>query len=738
MTRQRQQESHLNPLQLRRRFDLEIYPQRRRSRRVWVIKDPMSLRYFQFREEEFAILQWLDGNTTLEQLKTRFEKQFAPQRMTVSKLHAFVAGLHRNGLVLSDVPGQGEQLLLRHRRQQRSDWTSSLANPLAIRLPGIDPARFLNWLYPKLWWVFTPTMAAACIALVLIALTVMLSNLHGFGTRLAEVNGLLSPGNLICLAIALALTKVIHEIGHAIACKHYGGHCHELGVMFLVFTPCLYCNVTDAWKLPNRWHRVAISSAGILVEVVLAALCALMWWFSAPGLLNTVCLNVMLICSVGTLLLNGNPLLRYDGYYVLSDALELPNLWQDSRARLQRLLYRWVLGIEPGNSMSLGNHSGMLLVYAIASTAYRVLVLASILYLVYRICKPHGLLFLAQALAILLLVGVCSGPINVLWRMMTDPVFRRRIKPKRIVFSMGLLGALIAGCCWVPLPCRIAAPVMIEPLDARRVYVSVPGTLRESIGVGASVQPGDPLARLENIDIQRDLEKVHGQVLSQQLRLRNLESMRTQDDQVAAQLPAAKQILLDLQQRLRQLENDEAALALTAPVAGQILPPPSVQLVSQTDQELGVWSGSPLDRQNLGSLLERKTLYCMIGQPDQFEAVVYIDQADIPYVHQNQRVSLLLETAGGSVIQGTIREVARINIESVPTELGVDQQLANRVDPSGVRRPEQTSYKAYVRLDPTEVPMVIGVRGKAKIAVDWQPLRTRVQRFLARTFKPVI
>ena len=119
-------------------------------------------------------------------------------------------------------------------------------------------------------------------------------------------------------------------------CIRLGGQCRELGLMLLVFTPCLYCEVSDAWTFPSKWQRIAVSAAGIIVEIVLAALAALVWCFSGPGLLHSLAFAVMVVCSVSTLLFNGNPLMRYDGYYVLADLLEVPNLAEQSRAVVAR------------------------------------------------------------------------------------------------------------------------------------------------------------------------------------------------------------------------------------------------------------------------------------------------------------------------------------------------------------------------------------------------------------------
>lgn len=728
----------MKKLNLRRRPDLEIYPQRRRCQKVWVIKDPVSLRYYQFREEEYRVFCGLDGRTSLEKIKQQFEERFAPRRITTARLHSFVSHLHRNGLVIVDAPGQGEVLRTRFDSQRRSALLQSFANPLAIRFRGMDPEPWLRRLYPLTRWVFTIWTALACFAIVMAAVMLLITRFESFQQRLPEWNALLSPGNLVALALVMAVVKLFHEIGHALTCTHYGGRCNELGLMLLVLTPCLYCNVTDAWKLSSRWQRVAIGAAGIVVEIVLASLCTILWFYSHEGLLNTILLNVMVVCSIGTVFLNGNPLLRYDGYYMLSDLLELPNLWQDSRRLLRRHVSKLLVGIDPGAPVSTQGGQITLLGYAIASTIYRVFVIASILYFVYRICKPEGLILLAQILTMALLIGLFSPPINAIWQIMKNPALRRRVRPRRLIATSALLVVIVAGGCLVPVPCRIVAPAVIEPHDARRVYISVPGRLNRTVTAGEFVRRGQTLAKLENIEISRELKHVESQLARQRMRVQHLESMRGDQVELAAQLPAAKEILADLQNRLAQLQGDEAALTLTAPIDGTVLPPPVLRQADSDAVQLASWSGTPLDDNHWGMVLERKTLYCLVGDPDAFEAAVYVDQSDVQYVDANQPVRLLLDIGGGRVINGKVVEISRVNLDRVPTELGFDQQIANRIDQQGVRRPAQTFYKAQIELDPTEVPLLIGARGQAKILVRWQPLGKQISRWFSRTFKPVI
>ena len=313
---------------IRVRPDLQSRRQRYQGRVYWVVKDPVGLQYFRFEEEEFAILQMLDGQSSLEDIAEQFEAEFPPQTIRVEELQNFIGMLHRSGLVLSDAAGQGVELKKRHEERRRKELIGSVSNILSIRFKGFDPERILNALYPWVRWFFMPIATCLSLLLVLSALMLVIVQFDVFQSKLPSFQSFFAAQNWLLIAAVLGVTKMIHEFGHGLSCKHFGGECHEMGIMFLVLTPCLYCNVSDSWMLPNRWHRAAIGAAGMYIEVVLASLATFLWWFSEPGLLNYTCLNIMFVSSVSTILFNANPLLRYDGYYILSDIMEVPNLRQ--------------------------------------------------------------------------------------------------------------------------------------------------------------------------------------------------------------------------------------------------------------------------------------------------------------------------------------------------------------------------------------------------------------------------
>jgi len=224
-------------LGLRARGDLEYFPQDVRTGRYWVVKDPVSLRYFQLREEEYAVLRGLDGRASLDEITNRFEARFAPTRLTEAQLHQFLGTMHDLGLVISDHPGQAAPLMARQRRRRRQELLGAVGNVLAIRLPGVDPDPFLRRTYPLAAWFFSPWCVVVCVLLMISALLTVLVQWDAATARLPEFEAFFGPANLPWLILCLAAVKVLHELGHAMTCRHFGCECHEIGVLFLVFTP---------------------------------------------------------------------------------------------------------------------------------------------------------------------------------------------------------------------------------------------------------------------------------------------------------------------------------------------------------------------------------------------------------------------------------------------------------------------------------------------------------------------
>jgi len=731
--------SSSRPLAVRRRLDISAREQQYQGQAYWVLKDPLRLKYYRLEPEEYWLWQQLDGTLSLAELCERFEAKFRPQRLSLAELQQFLSSLHAHNLVLSDAPEQGAALLERQREGARRARTERLTNVLAIRFQGIDPDRLLQWLYPRVSWMFSRAALLLAALLVFAALLLVVVQFDAFQSKLPAFHDFFAARNWIYLAMALAVTKVLHEFGHALTCTHFGGECHEMGVLLLVLTPCLYCNVSDSWMLPSKWQRAAIGAAGMMVELVLAAIATFLWWFSEPGLLNYLCLSVMFVSSVSTLLFNANPLMRYDGYYILSDLVEIPNLRQKASTILHRKLGSWCLGLrEPEDPFLPKRKRALFALYSIAAAVYRWVITLSILWFLHKVFEPYRLEIIGQAIAVLALYSLIGRP---LWQVIkffsvTGRIYQ--VKRARMAVTVCALAGAIAAVMLVPLPSPVFCTIELQARDAASVYVDVPGVLRAvHVTPGQHVQAGAPLAVLENADLRLRLEELHGQQAILEARYESLLQQRFRDDQAGAALAQVSQSLASLKEQLREKQMQLDRLQLIAPTQGTILPPKSVDPPSRDEEELPSWAGTPLEAKNVGALLPESTLFCQVGDPRRLQAVLVIEQGDIPRVRVGQDVELRLESRPGEVFHTTVQEIAHRNLTVASKRLSQKSggDLVTRSDAAGRERPQSTNYQAVAYLAEASDDMRPGLCGEAKIHAPPETLARRLGRYLSRTFR---
>jgi putative peptide zinc metalloprotease protein len=717
--------------------------QRYQGKTYWVVKDPVGLHYFRFQEEEYFILNMLDGQTSLDQIKERFEDEYPPQKITLDELENFLGMLHRSALVLADVQGQGAQLLKRRGEKVRQQWLGTLSNVLCIRFKGFDPERFLNWLYPFARWLYSPLAVACCLVLMLAALMLVLAQFDAFLAKLPTFRDFFTPANALLLAATLGVTKVFHELGHGLTCKHFGGECHELGVMILVLTPCLYCNVSDSWMLPNKWHRAAIGLGGIYIELVLASIATFIWWSSEPGLLNSLCLNTMFIASVTTIIFNGNPLLRYDGYYVLADVLEIPNLRQKATMILSRKAGEWFLGLEPTEDPFLPQRKQLLFaLYSVAAAFYRWLVVFSILWFLYRVFQPVGLQIVGQAIVVVALYGLFIQPLYRLGKFFYVPGRLEKVKRIHLYPSLAGIAAIVLAFLFVPLPYSVMATLDIQARDAASVFVHVPGHLKAVyVQPGDRVEEGQILAELESPDLDRRIKELTAdyQRTEMDLKSRRWEQVR-RDAQAGERVRQLEELRDNYRDRLEKAKEEMAQLKLKAPAAGTVLPPPVTTPPSDPEGPLPSWSGTPFLPVNKGCYLKEGTLFCQVGDPTKMEAVLVVDEADQPLVEVGQHVTLKLDAFPAETIEDEITKVSTEKMKMSPRRLSAKSggELATKTNPvTGAEQPMSTSYQASVPVSDPDQVLRLGLRGRGKIEMDsdhWQTLGQRFWRFLTRTF----
>jgi len=718
------------PVQIRKRDDLSFTPQWHGGRKHWVVKDPVALTYFHLRDEEYGLLMMLDGQASLNDLREEYERRFAPKRITLDALRAFIAMLHQNGLVVSNSAGQGERLLQRHQRGRKQAFLSAVSNVLAIRFRGVDPERLLRRVSPLSKWLFSGWSLLFAFTIAVSAAVLIAVQYDVLQSRLPSFREFFLGGNLWWLFATLAFTKILHEFGHALACRHFGGECHEIGLMLLVFTPCLYCNVSDSWRLPNKWHRIAVSAAGIYVEVMLDSICAFLWWFSHPGLFNQLCLNIMFVSSVSTVLFNGNPLLRYDGYYILSDLIEVPNLWRRSRAVLRRFLAKWCLGWETGSTEQANRL--LLAGYAVASMIYRGFVLVMILWFVYRWTAAHRVEMVGRFFVAAVIAGMLAFPCVAAVQVVNDPRRRRLIRGRRFGLVALIVSLAIIVAVLIPLPHSVKSPAAVRLTDSRPVQAPLDGTILSAVEAGKNVRRNQVLAVLSNREMERQLKRLEGERDRQEKRIDHLTARRLFDPNAAALLPAAKAELTRIEDELAQHRRSMQPLELKSPVDGTVIAPP--RRTRRGNTRLAQWTGTPLEPRNRGGLLRRGTLFCLVGDPRKLEAVLLVDEAEVDLVQPGQDVSLVFDQLPGRSIPGTVIE------KSPAAGSATLHSLIFSEDRTVTDKPPETEadaavYSVRVRLQQTPPELLLGSRGTARIKTRPRSLAWRGLRFLRRTFR---
>lgn len=740
--------SAMRPLKLRKRPDLEARRHRYHGRTYWVVKEPVGLNYFRFHEEEFAILNMLDGNTSLQEIRDRFQADFAPQRITVQDLQQFIGMLHRSGLVISHASGQGRQLRRRGDEKKKKELLGKLANVFALRFRGIDPERILNRLLPWFGWLFTP--GALCVFLLfgLSAIMLVLVQFQEFKSKLPTFEQFFAADNWMMLGITMAVVKVLHEFGHGLSCKKFGGECHEMGFMLLVFTPCLYCNVSDSWMLPNKWQRVFIGAAGMYVELILASIATWLWWYSEPGVFHFLCLSVMFICSVSTVMFNGNPLLRFDGYYITMDILEIPNLRQKSTEVLKRWFQTVCLGLELQENPFLPQRKRFwFALYTIAAVCYRWVVVVGIVLFLNAVLKPYGLQVLGRLFAITGFGGLIAQPLWATYKFFKTPGRANKMKRPRVIATAVTAAVIIGIFCFLPLPYWIHCAVEIQPADGYAVRALVPGHLvTMKVHPGDLIKAGDVVAELDSIQLRAEVTKAEGELelAIQQLSMDEREARLSADPNAAAAVDSARATVEAKQGILEKLRDRLTQLTIVSEQDGVVIDPPPKELpkgMAGSDQ-LATWSGSPFKPENAEAGYAESDMICMVGDPNRMEAIVIVDQTDVELIaapgEKKNKVYFMLDACRLSTLTGEISQadIAKTEMKETPAHLSQQSggRLNTRMDSSGKIIPISTSYQARIKLESHNVVMRSGYRGQAKIFLQWKSLGWRVKRIIMKTF----
>ena len=428
----------------------------------------------------------MDGTRTVTQLWETANRRLGEDAPTQDEMIQLLGQLHAADMLRSDVNPDVAELFDRGEQDQRSRNRRSFGNPMAIRVPLWDPDKFLNKFPGLIALIWSKWGAALWLAVVLPAAFLILPHWpelsHNFSDRI------LAADNLVVLYFVFPLLKGFHEMGHATATKARGGEVHDLGIILLVMLPVPYVEASASSTFRSKYQRALVGAAGVAVELFIAAIAFYLWLLVEPGVFRGGLFNIMVIASVSTLIFNGNPLLRYDAYYILADLIEIPNLGARSLRYWSYLLERYLLGVKERDPphASPGEKAWFVL-YGAASSVYRVLVTVLIALFI-----AGRFFFIGVLLAIWAFAAMAIVPIFRTIRHLTSSPSLHRHRSRAIIVTTGLI-ALIGGfLLYVPMPYHTEAEGIVWLQEEALVRAGANGFISEIL-----VQPGTHVSKGE-------------------------------------------------------------------------------------------------------------------------------------------------------------------------------------------------------------------------------------------------
>jgi len=467
-----------------------------RGKRWYVMQDPSTGRFHRFGREAYFFIGLMNGKNTMRAIwdKACQQQEHPPLQ---DELIQLLSQLHQFDVLRTDIPMDISEMVDRNERQLSQQRKARWRSPLALRFPLIDPDRFLNASQSLIRPLFSKLFFSIWLLLLTSACVVAAMNWPALTEDLTD--RVLSTENMLLLWFVYPLVKGLHELGHAYAVKRWGGEVHEMGIMLLVLMPVPYVDASASSAFISKSHRIIVSGAGMAVELLLASVAMLLWVNVEPGLVRAIAFNVMLIAGVSTLMLNGNPLLRFDGYYLLSDWIEIPNLAVRSNRYWGYLAQRYILKIDkvrpPQGSSS---EIRWLFFYAPLAFIYRIIISITIALFV------AGQFFaVGVAMAVWALFNSLLMPLFKLLKYVASHPTRRA---RGASVSSGVIAALLVFLFVIPLPSSTLVQGVVWVPQESRIYSSVDGFVAELlVQSGEHVTNGQLLIRLESPELDKQV-----------------------------------------------------------------------------------------------------------------------------------------------------------------------------------------------------------------------------------------
>ncbi|MBL8814666.1 MAG: HlyD family efflux transporter periplasmic adaptor subunit [Planctomyces sp.] len=708
----------------------------------WILRDPISRVHMLMRPQEMCVVEQLRGTSTLTGILQRLQQEFPEQNWEPADVLNLLEQLRQNRMIISTNPPSA--VLPPAHQQQRSRRSGLLTMIatlltmvralLSIRIPLMNPTRFIAAIHPVTSRLLSPWSLTIAVVICIAGFSAVLTRFDEYTREFNSLSAIVHSDTLPWLIVCLVFAKMMHETAHAVVAGHYGVATPEIGVQLILGFPLPYTDVTDAWTASRR-IRMMITSAGIGMELIIAGIAGTLWSLANPGITRLILANLFAICSVGTILFNANPLLRYDGYYLLSDAIRFPNLMQQSGTLLRRAAGHLLLlgGESRREVMHTSNFQPVfyigLLSYALMSMVYRCLVTISIMIFIGHLFDQLHLQMAGRLVNLIIAASQFAIPAASTLLIYAAQISEAKHK-RSSVLRAAVFGGLILALLFVPFPRKVLSVGRVES-SGIAIYTTLSGQLEDAVPYGTSVNAGEVLCQFENDDVELERLRLTSrrdelQILVKSMQVRGKVTAESGYAETAASLTAAEE-------RLRRFEQESSRLSVTSPGRGILLPPrsrwvvaagatTSTRLASRgTPSNVGLpkWDGTPLQSINRGAHIEAGTLLGYVGDATDIFAEFEIDPAQISRIRVGQHAEFQPIGAAGRQYRGIISQIDRLERSTA----------GNGESGTGWR------VKMEISIAEGETPPLLYSEGRIRIWTEPEAAIRRLTDYLKVTFR---
>ena len=736
-------------LRPRLRSTVQIYRQHFRGRMWHVLQDPGSNQFFRLNEPAYQFVAMLDGRHKVANVWRVCNEELGDEAPTQGEVIQLLGQLYVSNLLQAELPPDAEAMFSRYQKRVRREIKGYMTNLLFVRIPLIDPDHFLNRWVALFGKVFTVPGLLLWIAI----LAVGLYHVAGRADDLFRGSmNIFNPANLPLLYGSMVFIKVFHEFGHAFSCKRFGvksgtgGEVHTMGVMLLVFMPLPYVDASSAWAFRSKWHRIIVGTSGMMVELAIAAIAAVVWANTpdtAP--IHQVCYNIMFIASVSSLLFNGNPLLRYDAYYIFSDIVEIPNLWQRSRQYLYYLVkkYLWNVKRARNPAHTVGERAWMF-VYAVASTIYRLFILVMILlFLSNRL--PPDLIIVALGFAVMGFIAMFLVPAWKFVHYLATHQELLRVRGRAVVSTLIFVGAIVFAVGVMEAPDRSRVEGVVEPARLLVVHAAEDGFVTGTLASGADVR-NVASVRAAMVAALTDVSGLRVPPPVGALGARETLILQSESPELVstrARLAASREHL-QAAWRLEQTRDISAAQRLAFQIEAL---DEQIALVDEQLKSLklsasleGTWVSPEIERLP-GMYVRRGNQIGVLASLDRVIVRAVAGQ-DVDVYDASDRVEMRVKGRADLKFDGTITKRLKVGQERLPSAaLGYaagGQMAVTKDDPKGTRTPERF-FELHITPDSDAVGQLLSgqrlvirleMKRKPYVVQWWRALQQLIQKRL--------